>query len=293
MTEPRDLVGKTCVITGANTGIGRVTARELARRGARVVLAGRSRERTEAALEEVRRAGGSGDAAEFVALDLASLGSVREAGAAILAACEKIHILINNAGLAGRRGRTAEGFELAFGVNHLGHFLLTQLLLERIRASAPARIVVVASKAHFGAPGIDFEAVRTRTASALGYREYEVSKLANVLFAAELARRLGGSGVTTYALHPGVIASDIWRQVPWPIRSIYKLFMKSVDAGAATTLWCATAPELAAETGQYYDDKTRYNPSVVARDEALRRELWRRSLEWCGLGSERRDDLAV
>ena len=284
MSEPgRDVAGQTCVITGANTGIGRVTARELARRGARVVLAGRSRERTEAALEETRRAGGSREAAEFVELDLASLASVRRAAAAILGACERIHILVNNAGLAGKRGRTAEGFELAFGVNHLGHFLLTHLLLERIRVSAPARIVTVASKAHFDAPPIDFEAVRKRTVTYMAYSEYQVSKLANVLFSAELGRRLAGTGVTTYSLHPGVIATDVWREVPGPVRWVYKLFLPSPEKGAETTLWCATAPELAAETGQYYDDKTRYKPSVVARDEALARELWRRSLEWCGL----------
>jgi NAD(P)-dependent dehydrogenase (short-subunit alcohol dehydrogenase family) len=279
----REIDGKTCVITGANTGIGRVTARELARRGASVVLAGRSRERTEAALEEARRAGGGAGAATFVELDLASFASIRRASAEILASCARIDVLIANAGLAGTRGLTRDGFELTFGVNHLGHFLLTHLLLDRIRASVPARIVIVASKAHFGARRIDFDAARARTASATGYREYEISKLANVLFSRELARRLAGSGVTTYALHPGVIASDIWRRVPWPLRSLAKLFMKPVEEGAATTLWCATAPDLAGETGQYYDDLKRYNPSAVARDEALARELWRRSREWCGL----------
>jgi NAD(P)-dependent dehydrogenase (short-subunit alcohol dehydrogenase family) len=294
MTQPqRDVEGKTCVVTGANTGIGRVTARELARRGARVVLACRSRERTEPALEEARRAGGSREAAEFVRLDLGSLASVREAATAILAACGKIDVLVNNAGLAGKRGLTEDGFELAFGVNHLGHFLLTHLLLERIRASAPARIVTVASKAHFDAPGIDFHAVRKRTATYMAYAEYQVSKLANVLFSAELGRRLAGSGITTYALHPGVIATEVWREVPWPIRWIYTRFLPSAEVGARTSLWCATAPELEAETGEYYDDKTRYKPSVVARDETLARELWRRSLEWCGLGSERRDDVGV
>ena len=281
----RDLEGRTCVVTGANTGIGRATARELARRGARVVLACRSRLRTEAALDEVRRAGGS-DAAHFVELNLGSLDSVRKAAGELLARPDPIHVLINNAGLAGKRGLTADGFELTFAVNHLGHFLLTHLLLERIRSSAPARVVTVASKAHFGAPGIDFDALRARTASSTGFREYEVSKLANVLFSAELGRRLAGTRVTTYALHPGVIASDIWRNLPWPVRPLAKLFMKSIEDGAATTLWCASAPELATETGQYYDDLERYNPSTVARDEALARELWRRSVSWCGLSPD-------
>ena len=280
--QERDLEGKTCVVTGANTGIGRVTARELARRGASVVLACRSRERAQAALDETRRAGGS-DAARFLPLDLGRLDAVRRAASELLAASDPIHVLINNAGLAGNRGRTADGFEVAFGVNHLGHFLLTHVLLERIRASAPARIVTVASKAHFGAPGIDFGAVRARTASATGYSEYEVSKLANVLFSTELGRRLDGTGVTTYSLHPGVIASDIWRNVPWPIRPLAKLFMKSSEQGAATTLWCATAPELARETGLYYDDRKLAKPSAAGRDDALARELWQRSAAWCGL----------
>jgi NAD(P)-dependent dehydrogenase (short-subunit alcohol dehydrogenase family) len=278
----RDLEGRTCVVTGANSGIGRVTARELARRGARVVLACRSRERTEAALDETRRAGGD-QSARFLELNLASFDSVRRAAAELLAGPEPIQVLINNAGLAGRRGRTADGFELTFGVNHLGHFLLTHLLLGRIRDSAPARIVTVASKAHFGAHGIDFDSLRARTASATGFPEYEVSKLANVLFSAELGRRLRGTGVTTYSLHPGVVASGIWRNVPWPVRPLLKLFMKSNDEGARTTLWCATSPDLASETGLYYDECTPRKPSAVARDEALGRELWRRSLDWCGI----------
>jgi len=282
MTHRTDLEGKCCVVTGANSGIGRVTARELARRGARVVVACRSRERNDSALDEIRREAGDGRVS-FVELNLASFESVRRAAAEILARPDPIHVLINNAGLAGHRGLTADGFELTFGVNHLGHFLLTQLLLDRIRASAPARVVTVASKAHFGARELDFDALRKRAASTTGYPEYEVSKLANVLFSAELGRRLAGTGVTTYALHPGVIASDIWRNVPWPIRPLIKLFMKSNEQGAATTLWCATSPEVAEETGQYYDDCTRYNPSQLGRDEELARELWRRSVEWTGV----------
>jgi len=282
MTHTNDLEGKTCVVTGANSGIGRVAALELARRGACVVLACRSRERTEAVLEEIRRVAGD-ERARFVELNLASFESVRRAAKEILDRPDPIHVLVNNAGLAGNRGLTADGFELTFGVNHLGHFLFTHLLLDRIRASAPARIVNVASKAHFGARKLDFDAVRARTASSTGYPEYEVSKLANVLFSAELGRRLAGSGVTTYSLHPGVIASGIWRNVPWPIRPVIKLFMKSNEQGAETTLWCATSPELASETGQYYDDRTRYSPSQLGRDEALARELWRKSVEWTGV----------
>jgi len=271
--------GKVCVITGANTGIGRVVARELACQGARVVLACRSRERSEAALAEVRDAG-RGDNADFLDLDLSDLASVRRAATELLDRNHPIHVLVNNAGVAGRHGLSADGFELSFAVNHLGHFLFTHLLLQRIRESAPARIVTVASKAHYGAKGIDFDALRNEARSKTGFAEYEVSKLANVLFSSELGRRLAGSGTTTYALHPGVIASDIWRGVPWPIRPLIKLFMKSNDDGARAVLRCATAADLAAETGNYYDELHRAEPSSAAQDDTLARELWDRSAEW-------------
>lgn len=196
-----------------------------------------------------------------------------------LATGDPLHILINNAGLAGQRGQTKSGFELAFGTNHLGHFLLTDLLLERLRESAPARVVTVSSMSHYDADGIDFDAVCRPTKSMTGLPEYSVSKLANLLFTEELARRLEGTGVTTYALHPGVIASDVWRGVPWPFRSVMKLFMKSVQDGAKTTLYCATSPEVADESGHYYDKSRRKEPSAVATPE-LAAVLWKRSVEW-------------
>jgi NAD(P)-dependent dehydrogenase (short-subunit alcohol dehydrogenase family) len=175
---------------------------------------------------------------------------------------------------------TPSGFEQTFGVNHVGTFLLTQLLLECIRSSAPARIVTVASRAHYRAAGIDWKAVRESTKSATGLPEYCISKLANVLFSAELGRRLHGTGVTSYSLHPGVVASDVWRSVPWPVRSLIKLFMISPQEGAKTTLYCANAPELENETGLYYDDCRVKRPSRVASDAALAAELWQRSEDW-------------
>jgi NAD(P)-dependent dehydrogenase (short-subunit alcohol dehydrogenase family) len=185
---------------------------------------------------------------------------------------------VNNAGLAGQRGVTADGFELAFGTNHLGHFLFTTLLLDRIRESAPARIVTVASHSHYRATGFDWEAIRAPTQSLAGIREYEVSKLANVLHSAELGRRLAGSGVATYALHPGVIASDIWRRIPWPLRSLATVFMKSNEEGAKTTLHCALG-DVAAQSGLYWANGAPRKPSRLARDEAIAAELWRRSEE--------------
>jgi retinol dehydrogenase-12 len=276
-----DLAGMTFLVTGANTGIGRETVRALAARGAQVYLAGRSEEKTRAAIEEIAAQTGS-RALEFLALDLGDLDSVRASAAAFLTSGQPLHGLINNAGLAGQRGITRSGFELHFGTNHVGPFLLTGLLLDRLRESAPARIVNLSSEGHYRVEGIDFDSVRSSTKTRTGFHEYCVSKLANVLHAQELARRLSGSGVTTYALHPGAVASDIWRRVPWPLRPLIKLRMLSPQQGAATSLYCATSPEVANDSGQYYDNSRRREPSDAATPE-LGGELWNRSVEWVGL----------
>jgi retinol dehydrogenase 12 len=278
-----DLVGRTFLITGANTGIGKETARSLAARGARVVIACRSLEKGRQAIDEIAAQTGN-DTLELLSLDLGDLGSVRACADAFLATGHPLHVLINNAGMAGRRGMTASGFELMFGTNHVGPFLLTSLLLDRLRQSAPARIVNVASEAHNGVTGIDFEAVERPTRTVTGFHEYAVSKLANVLHAQELARRLEGTGVTTYSLHPGVIASDIWRRVPWPVRAVMKLRMASPEQGARTSLYCATSPDLAGESGHYYDDCSRKPPGAAATP-ALAGELWERSSGWIADGA--------
>jgi retinol dehydrogenase-12 len=275
-----DLSGRTVLITGANTGIGRATATELARRGARVHLACRSRERAQPVLDAITTAHGP-EAASFLALDLSDLASVRDAARTYIASGEPLHVLIDNAGLAGQRGLTADGFELAFGVNHLGHFLFTTMLLDVLTRSAPARVVVVASDSHYGAKGIDFDALRRRTRSMTGLSEYAVSKLGNVLFAQELARR-SGPGVTTYALHPGVIATDIWRRLPWPLEPLATLFMKSTEQGARTSVYCATDPVLSGASGRYYENCTERAPSEIATPE-LAAELWQRSEAWTAL----------
>jgi retinol dehydrogenase-12 len=278
-----DLGGRTFLVTGANTGIGRETARSLAARQAKVFLACRSEARARPVIDEIVAETGN-ESLSFLPLDLGDLGSVRACAAAFLATGEPLHVLINNAGLGGRRGLTTSGFELAFGTNYVGPYLLTGLLLDRLRESAPARIVNVSSGAHHDASGIDFDAVRRPTKSITGLTEYAVSKLANVLHAQELARRLDGDGVTTYALHPGVVASDIWRRVPWPARSLMKLRMLSPQEGATTSLYCATAPELAEQSGHYYDDSSRRQPAAAATPQ-LAAELWARSAGWVGSGS--------
>jgi dehydrogenase/reductase SDR family protein 13 len=279
----QDLQDKNYVITGANTGIGKITARELARRGARVILACRSEAKTQPVIDEIAAATGS-KRLEFIALDLGDLASVRACAEKLLARDLPIHGLINNAGLAGSRGTTKDGFELAFGTNHLGHYLFTRLLLDRIKATPGARIVNVSSKSHYQAKGIDWEAVHQTTKTMTALHEYEVSKLANVLFTKELARKLAGSGVTTYALHPGVVATDVWRSVPAPFRWVVKLFMLTPEKGAAASLRCATDPALATETGKYYDvGGVERRPSKIADDAALAGTLWAKSAEWTGL----------
>ena len=275
MSSPAE---RTVVVTGGNTGIGKATAEALARQGWRVYVASRSRDKGEAAVASIMAAAGS-DSVFFLALDLADLSSVRSCAEAFLARGEPLHVLVNNAGVAGVRGLTKQGFELIFGVNHLGHFVLAQLLLDRLTSSAPARVVTVASDAHYSARGIDWDALRRPARGITGLGEYAVSKLCNVLFSQELARRTAGTGVTTYALHPGVVASDIWRRVPWPVRPLMTRRMLSVDEGAATSLFCATSPEVAEASGRFYDKCAERAPSPVATPE-LALTLWQRSEEW-------------
>lgn len=275
-----DLDGKTLLVTGANTGIGRATSQALAGRGATVFLACRSEVRTRPVIDQINAQPGIGGA-NFIQLDLGSLPSVRACADAFLATGQPLHGLINNAGLAGKRGLSDSGFEIAFGTNHIGPFLFTELLLDRLKQSAPARIVNVASEAHFRVREIDYDAVRQPTRSRTALPEYGVSKLANVLHAQELARRLDGTGVTTYSLHPGVIASDIWREIPWPIRPLMKLRMRSPEDGAKTSLYCATDPALAGESGHYYENARRKPPGAAATPEHAT-ELWARSEQWVG-----------
>ena len=278
-TDPTPLTGRVALVTGANTGIGFVTALELASRGAHVFIACRSIEKGQTAVDEIRKSTGN-NKVELLALDLGDFDSIRACAAAFLARDLPLHLLINNAGLAGAKGKTKSGFELAFGTNHIGPFLLTQLLLDRIKHSAPARIVTVASRAHTRVSGINWDDVQQPTKGKAGLVEYGISKLANVLFSAELGRKLAGTGVTTYSLHPGVVATDVWREVPAFIRPLIKLMMISTHEGAATTLCCATSPDVNKETGLYYDKCRVKTPSKISQDAMLAAELWQRSEAW-------------
>lgn len=277
------LEGRVALVTGANTGIGRVTALELAKRGARVIVGVRSVEKVRSLLDESRSLLGR-EAIEALPVDLSDFTSIRAFAASVLARKEPLHLLINNAGLAGTRGMSKSGFELTFGVNHMGTFLLTKLLLDLVVSSsqpgAHGRIVTVASMGHYRVKTFTLEHVRERTRSLTGVPEYNHSKLANVLFSAELSRKLAGTGVTTYSLHPGVVATDVWRSVPWPFGALIKLGMISPEEGAKTTLHCATSAEAGAQTGLYYDRERPKEPSKLAQDTQLAAELWAQSEAW-------------
>lgn len=271
---------KVALITGANSGIGLETARELVAKGYHVLMACRSESRTLPAIEEIEKSTGIRGKAEFIPLDLGSLESVRACAQQFLERDLPLHLLVCNAGLAGQKGMTESGFELTFGTCHVGHFLLTRLLLDHLKTSAPARIVVVASMAHRNAKAIDFDALRKPTKTVTGFPEYAVAKLANILFAKELANKVQGTGVTVYSLHPGVVATNVWRKVPWPLDKLIKLFMTGSEEGAATTLYCATDQALADESGYYYDDCKKDTPSSLAQDSKLAEKLWQESEEW-------------
>jgi NAD(P)-dependent dehydrogenase (short-subunit alcohol dehydrogenase family) len=275
-----DLAGRTFLVTGANTGIGLATAQALAGRGGRVYVASRSPEKGEAAVAGIRAATGN-EAVWFLPLDLADLDSVRACATGFLARGEPLHVLVNNAGVVRTRGLTKQGFELMFGVNHLGHFVLTNALLGCLEASAPARVVTVSSDSHYAARGIDWDALRRPERGVTGLHGYAVSKLCNVLFSSELARRTVGTGVTTYALHPGMVASDIWRRVPWPVRPLILRRMLTVEQGAGTSLYCAASPDAASGSGLFYDKCAVREPSAVATP-ALAADLWKRSEDWAG-----------
>jgi NAD(P)-dependent dehydrogenase (short-subunit alcohol dehydrogenase family) len=267
--------GKICIVTGGNTGIGKATVEGLARAGATVVLACRDLDKGSAALAEVEARTGSRDL-HLMGLDLASLASVRAFAAAFGEKLSRLDVLVENAGVStGTRKLTADGFEMDLGVNHLGHFLLTELLLPVLQASAPSRIVVVSSSVHKQAK-MDFDDLQgERSWSSM--RAYGQSKLANMLFVRALAKRLEGTGVVVNAVHPGVIASELAREFPAPLRLVARWFFKSTEQGARTSLYLATAEEAGRVSGKYFADAKEARPGAPALDDAAAERLWRES----------------
>ena len=267
---------KTIVVTGATSGIGRATAMGLAKLDSRLILVGRDAGRAEETVAEIRKATGRKDI-EIVRGDFARQSEVRRVADELLARTDAIHVLVNNAGVTMmKRTTTPDGYETTFAVNHLGYFLLTGLLLPRLRAAAPgARIVNVASDAHrWGALDLaDLQNEREYKAMKV----YGQSKTANILFTRELARRLEGSGVTVNALHPGAVATRLGRG-SGPLfdllQRVISVFMKSPEQGAETSIFLASAPELEGVNGRYFANKEEKQPQPHASDLALAKQLW-------------------
>jgi len=269
------LLGKTVVVTGASSGIGLHTATGLARLGAAVALVARDRAKGEAALAEARRVSGGGAASLFLA-DLGALAEVRHLAVELLATLPRIDVLVNNAGaMHATRKVSADGYELTFAVNHLAPFLLTRLLLPRLRASAPARVVTVSSEAHRMGPLDPDDLQAERRYSAM--RAYGRSKLANVLFSNALARREAGTRVTSNSLHPGTVATGFGRNDPGWFRVLVTLgrpFLATPEQGARTPIYVASSPEVAGVTGRYFKDRRAIAPARFALDEGVQERLW-------------------
>jgi len=279
MKNEKIMSEKTVLITGANSGIGFVTASKLAEMGAKVILACRSKEKAEHSINSILNTTPEAKL-QFLQLDLADQNQIRKAVDTLIKTEKRLDVLINNAGLFGLRGVTKDGFELHFGTNHLGPYLLTRLLLPLLKQSAPSRIVNVSSHGHYSTLSVNFDSFLGSTRSRWSFPEYATSKLCNVLFTKYLADYLQGTGVNVYSLHPGIIASEIWRNFPQPIKWLVTLPMISNEEGAVTTLHCATHPDLASESGLYYDKCKPKTPSKLARDTALAEKLWNKSAEW-------------
>lgn len=279
------VAGKEIVITGATDGIGKVSARELAKLGASVTIVGRNAAKGEAVVSELRRAAGH-DRVGFVQADLESQKGVRAAAAAIKARVKRLDVLLNNAGaMFQKRQLSEDGIEKTFALNHLGYFLLTHELLELLKSSGPSRVVNVASAAHQGAK-LDLSDLENEKRYS-GWVAYGQSKLANIYFTYELARRLEGSGVSANCLHPGFVASRFGDNngglVKLVIGFAKSTFAISEDDGAKTSVYLASSPEVAGVSGKYFDKCKAVSTSPVSYDADVARDLWRQSERLTGL----------
>ena len=275
--------GKTCMITGATSGIGRASAIELARMGAQLILVCRNRERGEELVGELAR--GADSKAELMIADLESQAQIRKLAADFLATGKPLHVLINNAGVFNlKRQLTGDGIEEVFAVNHLAYFMLTMLLLDRIKESAPARIINIASDLHKRAT-LKFDDLGGERSYG-GMSSYGQSKLANILFTYELARRLAGTGVTVNCVHPGAVATNLAKNNGALATVVWKLigtFMKSPDDGARTQVYLASSPAVEGVTGKYFIDSKEARSSDASHDPAAARRLWEVSAQMTGL----------
>ncbi len=278
------LSGRVCMVTGANSGIGKATAEKLASLGASVVLVCRNRSRGEAAMAEIRERT-SNSSLELLIADFASFQSIRDMAMAFAGSHDFLHVLVNNVGVAKlTRSVTTDGLETTFEVDYLSQFLLTNLLLGVLKKSAPSRVVMVSSVSHYGGH-IDFDDLQMEK----GYRvmkAYGRAKLAQVLFTHELAKRLEGTGVTANCLHPGAVATNIWGRPLGPLSFLAKVnrfFLLSPEKGADTSVFLASSPDVAGISGKYFDKRREKRSSAESYDEALAQKLWDVSAKLVGL----------
>jgi NAD(P)-dependent dehydrogenase (short-subunit alcohol dehydrogenase family) len=281
-----DIRGKTVLLTGATSGIGLEASVALAGQGARVVMVGRNQAKTEAAVAGVAARSGSKEVSHLLC-DFSSQASIRALADAVRSRVDRLDVLVNNAGGVHKaREVTADGIEATFAVNHLGYFLLTNLLLDLVVKSAPARVVTVASVGHRRGT-LDFEDLGFERGGYSIMRAYGRSKLANILFANELARRLAGTGVTSNSLHPGSVDTNIWSGAPlWAkpiIQLVFRPFFISAEQGGQRIVQLAASPELEGVTGKYFEDGKVIDPAPLARDASLATRLWEVSARMVGL----------
>jgi len=281
-----DVRGKTVLVTGATSGIGLEACVALAGMGARVIMVGRDRAKTAAAAAAVASRAGTSEPSSLLC-DFSSQAAIRALAQDVHARLDRLDVLVNNAGGVNKSRRlTVDGIEATFAVNHLGYFLLTNLLLDLVLKSAPARVVTVASVGHRRGT-LDFEDLGFERGGYSIMRAYSRSKLANVLFAAELARRLAGSGVTSNSLHPGSVDTNIWSGAPlWAkpiIQVVFRPFFISAERGGARIVQLAASPDVEGVTGKYFEDGQVVEPAPLARDESLATRLWDVSARMVGL----------
>jgi retinol dehydrogenase 12 len=280
-----DMSGKRVLVTGATAGIGKQTALELAQRGAEVIIVGRNADKTAAVVAELRQAASGAATIDSLLADLSSMASVRALAASFLAKYDRLDVLVNNAGaFFPKREVTVDGWERTFATNHLSYFLLTELLLPALEKAPGARIVNVSSAAHAAAP-LDFDDLMAERSSYGAFRQYGRSKLANIFFTRELARRLAPKNITANCLHPGFVASEflakggIWSL----LKPVASLFAIDVVAGAKTSVYLATSPEVAHTSGKYFDKCKETQPKKLAEDDAAAKRLWQVSAQLCGV----------
>jgi NAD(P)-dependent dehydrogenase (short-subunit alcohol dehydrogenase family) len=281
-----DMTGKRVLVTGATSGIGKETARALLKQGAHVVIVGRNAEKTKATLDELKAGGGQVD---FLLADLSSMAEVRRLAKDFLAKWDTLHVLVNNAGAINlSRQVTVDGLENTFATNHLSYFLLTQLLLPALQKGAPARIVNVASEAHRG-QRLDWDDLQAEK-SYTQFKVYGRSKLMNILFTRELARRVKDQGITANSLHPGVVASGFLAKPGlWGVvGKIAGLFMISPEQGAKTSIFLASSPDVKDVTGEYFSKSKALKPTAEAQDDAAAKRLWELSEQLTGLSAASR-----